>query len=674
MDNFSIKTKLLSFFTIALALIFFNIFIFTAFINANNKVFKETIYEQVLQSTQLILNADRDFYQAYNALEELTYNESANKKALIEDYSENAKQVYQRVTQAKEILEKNKKQWEQYESETTGQNLFEEFDEFYRTYDKWVSISNALVNNKVSFSAQKKAFDVSRAPLDTITNTLDDGTRKKIDEIEKNTRNNISLILLVSLTLSVTIFIFVFTMINKITSNLGTIIKNLTDNSDQMHESSEQLSEASHNLASGTVEQAAAIQETSATIEETSSMVQQNNDNTKQAAIMAKNAKHYASMSNDEMDTMMQSMSDLRQSSNEIAKIIKVIDEIAFQTNLLSLNAAVEAAHAGDAGKGFAVVAEEVRNLAKRSAQAAKDTASIIENNISLSEQSVAIAINVNEALEHIDIEAKKVSELLEEISAATEEQSRGVGEINKAIQQIEQVMQVNSLTAEESSSASNSVADQASKINEIVYSLIKLVNGANIAVDQFYTSRDVKQKLPSHRQILPTIAPRVTIDTPKSYEPKRISDNQSNLINWNDSYSVGVVEMDNQHKQLVTLLNDLYAAMQSKKSSEIIGRVLNKLISYTEKHFSDEEDFMKRHSYPGISGQMKEHEAFTDKVKKFKNDYDAGRTSMSVSITSFLKDWLVNHISISDKKYGDYVNGAANLSPEQIIPLGDEF
>lgn len=129
---------------------------------------------------------------------------------------------------------------------------------------------------------------------------------------------------------------------------------------------------------------------------------------------------------------------------------------------------------------------------------------------------------------------------------------------------------------------------------------------------------------------------------------------------------------MDNQHKQLVKLLNDLYSAMQSKKSSEIIGNVLNKLISYTKTHFTSEEEFMKKHSYPGLADQIKEHAAFVDKALKFKSDYDAGKTSMSVSITSFLKDWLVNHISVSDKKYGVHVNNRGNANPELVIPLND--
>lgn len=159
----------------------------------------------------------------------------------------------------------------------------------------------------------------------------------------------------------------------------------------------------------------------------------------------------------------------------------------------------------------------------------------------------------------------------------------------------------------------------------------------------------------------LTTIAPRASKSVTKSV-----------LINWDNAYSVGIAEMDNQHKQLVTLLNDLYSAMQSKKSSDFIGKVLNKLVSYTEKHFSDEEEFMKKYSYPGIGSQIKEHTAFTDKVLKFKGDYDAGRTSISVSITSFLKDWLVNHISISDKKYGDYINNTNKSKAELIIPLND--
>ncbi len=280
-----------------------------------------------------------------------------------------------------------------------------------------------------------------------------------------------SLILMVSLGLVIS---------NAITKPIQQAIGELTTGSSEVSAAAGQVEAASQQLASGAAQQAASIQETSSAIEQTSSMVQQNNDNTRQAAIMAKTAKDSAQESNREMDAMMGSMDELTRSNSEIAKIIKVIDEIAFQTNILSLNAAVEAARAGDAGKGFAVVAEEVRNLAQRSAQAAKDTANIIESNITLFENSVIIAKNVNESLTKIDDESKKVSDLLEEISTATDEQTRGISEINRAIQQMEEVLQSNSSTAEESSAAAIELTSQAENVSQIIQSLVTLVEGVN--------------------------------------------------------------------------------------------------------------------------------------------------------------------------------------------------
>jgi len=266
---------------------------------------------------------------------------------------------------------------------------------------------------------------------------------------------------------------------NMITRPIYSAIAQLTAGSSEVSAAASQIESASQQLAEGTTEQAASIQETSSTLEETSSMVQQNNDNTKQAAVMAINTKQFAGKSSHEMSNMMTAMDDLQKSSNDIAKIMKVIDEIAFQTNLLSLNAAVEAARAGDAGKGFAVVAEEVRSLAQRSAQAAKDTASIIESNILLSENSAGIAKTVNMSLVQIDEESRKVSELLSEISVATEEQSRGVSEINKAVSQMESVLNSNAQSADECAAASKELSGQANSVKDIVDSLSDMVNGS---------------------------------------------------------------------------------------------------------------------------------------------------------------------------------------------------
>lgn len=263
-----------------------------------------------------------------------------------------------------------------------------------------------------------------------------------------------------------------------VTKPIYTIIKELSSGSSELSAASVQVEAASHQLADASMEESASIQETSSTLEETSSMVQQNDDNTKQAVELAKGAAKYAEKSNAEMKKMLEEMEKLETSSKEISKIIKVIDEIAFQTNILSLNAAVEAARAGDAGKGFAVVAEEVRNLAQKSAMAAKNTEAIIETNINLSKESVDFANDVDESLVQIDIEAKKVSELLNEISVATSEQSRGIQEIHKAVVQMEDVVTTNAQTAEECAAASKELSAQAYSVKDVVGALQEMVSG----------------------------------------------------------------------------------------------------------------------------------------------------------------------------------------------------
>lgn len=128
-------------------------------------------------------------------------------------------------------------------------------------------------------------------------------------------------------------------------------------------------------------------------------------------------------------------------------------------------------------------------------------------------------------------------------------------------------------------------------------------------------------------------------------------------LIVWDDKYSVGVRELDNQHKQLISILNDLYDAMQTQKANDIIGTIITKLVNYTKTHFTTEEKYMTQYAYPDLASQKREHEAFTKKVMDFKESFDSGRTSLSVSVTSFVKDWLVTHISGSDRKYGPFLN-----------------
>lgn len=128
-------------------------------------------------------------------------------------------------------------------------------------------------------------------------------------------------------------------------------------------------------------------------------------------------------------------------------------------------------------------------------------------------------------------------------------------------------------------------------------------------------------------------------------------------LFTWSNQYSVGVRELDNQHKGLIDLLNELYDAMNSGKSNEILGGIINKLVTYTRTHFATEERYMQTHGYPDYLSQKREHQMFTDKVMGFKNDFESGKIALTISVTTFLKNWLAEHISGSDKKYGPFLN-----------------
>lgn len=259
------------------------------------------------------------------------------------------------------------------------------------------------------------------------------------------------------------------------------IAADLNEGANQIAAASNQLSAVSQQLSVGSAEQASSIEKTSSTLQESAAMLQQNSNNTRQAAQLSEQAKNASKIGNQQMEEMMNAILEIKKSSDQIEKIIKVIDDIAFQTNILALNAAVEAARAGEAGMGFAVVAEEVRNLAQRSAQAAKDTTTMIETNIELSGTGVSVAKKVKEALNEINIQANKVSELMAEIATASGEQSQGIKHVNYALSQMESVTQQNATSAEESASASHELSVQAQNLRDLVQRLFELVNGKTI-------------------------------------------------------------------------------------------------------------------------------------------------------------------------------------------------
>jgi methyl-accepting chemotaxis protein len=200
-----------------------------------------------------------------------------------------------------------------------------------------------------------------------------------------------------------------------------------------------------------------------------SSMTKQNALNAREAKGVAEQARGSADKGVESMNRMSSAINQIKTSSAATAKIVKTIDEIAFQTNLLALNAAVEAARAGDAGRGFAVVAEEVRNLAMRSAEAAKNTANLIEEAVKNSENGVAINVEVLKNFQEITEKTNKVSQVMAEIAAASDQQDQGISQLNKAVEQLNQLTQQNAANAEESASAAEEMSSQSEEMRSMI-------------------------------------------------------------------------------------------------------------------------------------------------------------------------------------------------------------
>jgi methyl-accepting chemotaxis protein/methyl-accepting chemotaxis protein-1 (serine sensor receptor) len=284
--------------------------------------------------------------------------------------------------------------------------------------------------------------------------------------------------LLLALTCCVGIaVIFVVRQINAV---LRRSVVELSESVVQIASAAGQVASSSQSLAQGASEQTATIEETSSASTEINSMARRTTENSHKSAEMVTRSQEDFEKTNQSLAEMVSAMDGINGSSQKISKIIKVIDEIAFQTNILALNAAVEAARAGEAGMGFAVVADEVRNLAQRCAQAAKDTADLIEESIQRSDGGRVKVDQVAVAIRAITAESAKIKVLVDEINLGSVEQSNGIDQISRAITQMEQVTQSNAASAEESAAAAEELNAQAEHMKDVVSSLRAMVDGAN--------------------------------------------------------------------------------------------------------------------------------------------------------------------------------------------------
>ncbi len=257
--------------------------------------------------------------------------------------------------------------------------------------------------------------------------------------------------------------------LNGTLDSINDILSQVRSTVDEVTRGSMQVSDASTALSQGATEQAASLEEITSSMSELGSQTKTNAENANQAKVLVFESKNAAEKGNKEMEQLNNAMKEINDSSKNISKIIKVIDEIAFQTNLLALNAAVEAARAGRHGKGFAVVAEEVRNLAARSATAAKETSDMIENSIKTVETGSILAGRTKESLDEITRSSVRSADIVGEIAVASNEQAQGISQINEGLAQIDKVTQTNTASAEESASAAEELSSQANQLTRVI-------------------------------------------------------------------------------------------------------------------------------------------------------------------------------------------------------------
>lgn len=303
-----------------------------------------------------------------------------------------------------------------------------------------------------------------------------------LDDVDKELNSTMrvlytvmAILILGSLVLSYTLARSIARPLDKAASN---VVKILDGSVEKLISASGEVSTASQSLAEGATEQASSLEETSSSLDEMASMTRQSADNATQADSLMQEARRVIGEANDSMTQLTTSMNEISRASQETSKIIRTIDEIAFQTNLLALNAAVEAARAGEAGAGFAVVAEEVRNLAMRAAEAAKNTADLIEGTVKKINDGSELVNKTGNAFAEVATSSLKVGELISEISGASTEQAHGVEQINQAIAEMDRVVQRNAENAEKSSAAAKEVNTEAEELKGFLRELLNMVGG----------------------------------------------------------------------------------------------------------------------------------------------------------------------------------------------------
>lgn len=333
------------------------------------------------------------------------------------------------------------------------------------------------------FDIALKAFDENVAPriqsFSEVAHMVVEREEKRLAETaaaSDSTSEQAKWLMILLFTAAIPVSLVVFMTVRRTTTTLRGLTGEISHCAEEVAGASSQISDSSHSMSEVASRQASSLEETSASSQEMSSLTQKNADASRRAATVMAEVDNRVKDANVTLGQMVASMHEIRGSSEKIAKIIKVIEEISFQTNILALNAAVEAARAGDAGMGFAVVADEVRRLAQRCAQAAKDTAALIEESITTSSEGSRKIERMADSVSSITESTIRVKQLVDELHLSSQEQAQGIDQISSALTELETVTQRSAASAEQSASVSIAMSEQAKVMGGVVHRLVAMV------------------------------------------------------------------------------------------------------------------------------------------------------------------------------------------------------